>query len=245
MAPPLTPPHNKFPSCATCPLLSTGDAETCVRCVASSAPLRDERCATCSRRLRDDEDCGNPVCNWDDRHIGTVHAICRRTGSIETLLKKFKYEDGYSGWAPILGRIIVGWLWTHPRIAECYELIVVNPTHLDRQPIRHTERILAAAHNEDQLGLWPLEPADDTTLVKREPTTSATAVGASWRHKKDAADELWWAVDVAHPERVKGKDVLIVDDVTTTLLQLNVLAGLLERAGAKSVDGLVIARQGG
>jgi predicted amidophosphoribosyltransferase len=42
---------------------------------------------------------------------------------------------------------------------------------------------------------------------------------------------------------VKGCSVLVVDDVTTTLLQLNVIAGLLVRAGAAHVDGLVIARQ--
>ena len=55
----------------------------------------------------------------------------------------------------------------------------------------------------------------------------------------------WSAVDVAHPERIEGGTILVIDDVTTTLLQLNVIAGQLKRAGAAEVDGLVIARQGG
>ncbi len=81
--------------------------------------------------------------------------------------------------------------------------------------------------------------------MKHTETASATSLGTTWHAKKQAADELWSAVSVGHPERVEGKRVLLVDDVTTTLLQLEVLSGVLTRAGAASVNGLVIARQGG
>lgn len=246
MAPRLTPPHNKFPGCATCPLLSSGDSTTCVRCVASSSPLSANRCSICSRDIGPGGACGNPVCGWPDRHLVMVHAICRRTGAIENILKRFKYE-GEAGWAPILGRVVVGWLWDHwlTSADPDYDLIVVNPTHPDRTPLRHTELILASAQREDQLGSWRFEPAGDTTLVKHAETESATSLGTTWKAKKQAADQLWSAISVAHPERVIDKRILVVDDVTTTLLQLNVIAGLLERAGAASVEGLVLARQGG
>ncbi len=42
---------------------------------------------------------------------------------------------------------------------------------------------------------------------------------------------------------VVGKRVLVVDDITTTLLQLNVIAAILQTVGcANAVDGLVLAR---
>lgn len=245
MPTPLTPTPAGFPRCGTCPLLSSGDPRTCVVCVASSSPLHVGHCSTCCRDLTGSDACGNPVCNWDDRYVNIVSAICRRTGWIEKVLKDFKYVEGKSGWAPILGRIVVGWLEVRTDLSQNYDLVTINPTHVDRQPLRHTELILGAAQLEDQLDRWPLDTAEDTVLVKHTETASATAYGTTWAAKKMAADELWGAVDVAHPQRVQGKRILVVDDVTTTLLQLNVIAGILKGAGATSVDGLVIARQGG
>lgn len=243
MPPSLTPTPAGFPKCAKCPLLSSGDPQTCVLCVAQASPLHAVRCPTCCRSTGDSP-CGNPVCNWDDRDIGIVSAICKRTDPIESILKRFKY-DGEDGWALILGRIVLGWLEVRTDLSETYDLITVNPTHEDRQPLRHTEMILEIAQLEDQLGRWPLDDHSDTALVKHTETESATAYGTNWHAKKAAADALRWAVSVAHPERVAGKRILVVDDVTTTLLQMNVIAGILVGAGALSVDGLVIARQGG
>lgn len=238
-----TPEPLGFPKCAKCPLVSTGDPKTCAICVATSSPLQRDRCPICCRPLRGSS-CGNPVCGWDDRDVRVVHAISKRTGAIEQVLKRFKY-DGKAGWAMILGRIVIGWLEARSDLAGEYDLVTVNPTHPNRSPLRHTELILEAAKTEDQLGWWPLDDPANTVLRKHTETASATAYGTTWSAKKQAADELWWAVEVAHPERIQGKTVLVVDDVTTTLLQLNVIAGLLKRAGAASVDGLVIARQGG
>jgi predicted amidophosphoribosyltransferase len=239
----LTPEPLGFPKCGKCPLVSTGAPKTCATCVASSSPLQSNRCPICCRALHEGP-CGNPVCGWDDRDVRVVYAIAKRTGAIENVLKKFKY-DGKAGWAMILGRIVIGWLEANPDLAYQFDVITVNPTHADRSPLRHTELILEAAKTEDQLGWWPLDDPNDTVLRKHDKTASVTAYGTTWRAKKQAADELCWAVDVAHPERVEGKTVLVVDDVTTTLLQLNVIAGLLKGAGAAEVDGLVIARQGG
>lgn len=243
MAPALTPKPAGFPKCGKCPLLSSGDPQTCVNCVASSSRLQKKRCPVCCRSTVNGP-CGNPVCNWDDRSIGIVSAICKRTGAIEAVLKRFKY-DGAAAWSTIIGRIVLGWLEVRTDLSLDYDLITVNPTHVDRQPLRHTELILEAAQLEDQLGLWPLDDSDDTVLVKHTVTTSATVQGTNWPAKKIAADALWGAVSVAHPDRVEGKRILVVDDVTTTLLQLNVIAGILKSAGAAAVDGLVIARQGG
>lgn len=186
------------------------------------------------------ERCGNPVCTWDDRYIDVVHAISRRTGAIEGKLKALKY-DGQFGWATIFGRIVVGWLDANLQLANSYDLIVVNPTHASRAT-RHTELILQAAAAEDQLAWWPFEPWDDTTLVKHTQTAPSSVAHATWRTKKAAADELWFAVRVEHPDRVRGRRILVLDDATTTLHQLNVIAGILKAAGAAEVDGLVIAR---
>ena len=78
--------------------------------------------------------------------------------------------------------------------------------------------------------------------MKHTETTRSTSGTPNWSDKRDAANELWEAVSVEHPERVARKDILVIDDATTTLHQINVIAGILKRAGAEHVDGLVIAR---
>jgi len=47
---------------------------------------------------------------------------------------------------------------------------------------------------------------------------------------------------VRHPERVRGKRVLLIDDVLTTGATVNECARILKKAGASRVDVLTIAR---
>jgi predicted amidophosphoribosyltransferase len=228
--------------CRRCPLLSTATPSVCLTCARATLQVPLERCQVCSHPTPAGEPCRNPVCHWDDRNFGQIHAVFLRRGSIDRVLKEFKY-DGETGWRPILARFLIGWLQATP-IAQTYDLIVANPTHKDRQPIRHTEQIIAGAITEDLLGQWPLDNPDDPTLVKpHETEPSVAGPGTNWHSKKQAADQLWHAVDVRHPERTRGRRVLLFDDITTTCHQLRVVAGLLKRDGhAAGVDCLVLAR---
>lgn len=214
----------------------------CLTCARATLRVPPARCEVCSYPTPAGEQCGNPVCTWANRNFGQVHAVFLRRGSIDRVLKAFKY-DGMTGWRPILARFLIGWLQDTP-IAQTYDLIVANPTHKDRQPIRHTEQIMAGAIAEDLLGQWPLDDPDDSTLVKMyETDRSVAGQGTNWHSKKRAADQLWQAVNVRHPERVRGRRVLLFDDITTTCHQLRVVAGILRQHGhAAQVDCLVLAR---
>jgi predicted amidophosphoribosyltransferase len=180
--------------------------------------------------------CGNPICDWDDRHFGRVFAICRKTGAIDRVIQGFKYAATPSrGWQVILGRLVLGWLEENVA-SDDYDLVVSNPTHKDR-PVRHTELILEAAEREDVMDAWSFAP--DALAKTVETTKSATG---TWRQKWEAAQELRTAVIATDPTMFEGKRVLIFDDITTTCAQFHVLAGMLKGYGAVSVDGLVIAR---
>jgi predicted amidophosphoribosyltransferase len=168
-----------------------------------------------------------------------VEAVCLKTGPIDKLLKDFKYGRVGPGWRVIFGRLILGWLQANHR-PDDFDLIVVNPTHADRK-VRHTELILAAAANEDLLDQWPFDRGTPQAIVKARATPpSATQ---SWRDKKVAADALRRALAVPDYRRTAGKRILVIDDITTTLLQLDAVAAVLQTAGhAGPVDGLVLAR---
>jgi len=168
-----------------------------------------------------------------------VEAICLKTGPVDKLIKGFKYGEVGPGWRVIFGRLVLGWLQEHHQ-PDDFDLIVVNPTHPGRG-VRHTELILAAAANEDLLDEWPFDGGDPKAIVKTQETPpSATQ---RWRDKKVAADALWEALEIPDRRRTSGKRILVIDDITTTLLQLNAVAGILQKVGgATTVDGLVLAR---
>lgn len=209
--------------------------------MANSYPERPWTCGVCAHKLTSSkESCGNPICNWDDRSFGHIYAICPKSGAIDVLLKKFKYEERYAGWSVIFGRLVLGWLQTHLNESE-YDLILGNPTAASR-PIHHTEAILMAAQREDLEEAWPIRP---TGLLKASDTSQSGVKGTNWHTKWNAAVELESVVTVAADIDVTGTRILLFDDITTTCAQIQVLGRMLRRRGASQVDGLVIARTGG
>ncbi len=54
--------------------------------------------------------------------------------------------------------------------------------------------------------------------------------------------QLSLALSVAHPSRVAGKQVILIDDVLTTGSSLTAAARVLRQAGATRIDGLVFAQ---
>jgi predicted amidophosphoribosyltransferase len=211
-------------------------------CVARTVPqptAAAPKCPVCARPLQNEAVCGNPVCGWGHRHIGRVEAVCLKTGPVDRLLKDFKYGRVGLGWKVIFGRLVLGWL-AENHGPDDFDLIVANPTHPARR-VRHTEQILAAAANQDVHDQWPFDRGDPRAIVKAKET--APSATQPWRDKKAAADALWEALEVPDPQRTEGRRILVLDDIATTLLQLNAVAGILKETGrASTVDGLVIAR---
>lgn len=208
-------------------------------CVAQTNSVPALHCPVCARPLKKGETCGNPVCGWSERCVGRVEAICLKTGEVDRRIQNFKYGRVGSGWRVIFGRLLLGWLEEHHR-PDDFDLIVVNPTHPDRR-VRHMEIILDAAANEDMFDEWPFDRRDPRAIIKMYETPPSAS--QRWKDKKIAADALWDALHIPDPRRTAGKRILVVDDITTTLLQLNAVAGILQRVGeANTVDGLVLAR---
>ncbi|HVX23316.1 MAG TPA: hypothetical protein VHB02_18390 [Acidimicrobiales bacterium] len=221
-------------------MLATGTPAICARCVQAALPPRSHRCPICSHRLSSaGEQCGNPICNWEDRGFGQIYAIYAKTGAVDRILKALKY-DGKKGWAVILGRLVLGWL-DENLSPDDYDLIIANPTEPGRA-IHHTELILEVADGEDLEDVWPIFP---DALVKSGPTSQSGQPGTKWRTKWDAANELRSVVTPADWVNFEGARVLLFDDITTICGQIHVLGEMLTQWGASQVDGLVIARTGG
>ena len=80
-------------------------------------------------------------------------------------------------------------------------------------------------------------PADYKSLVKSKITQPQAECSGKMRIKN-----IKNAFTVKYPENIKGKRVLLIDDVYTTGSTLRECAKILSKAGAKSVDSLTVAK---
>jgi predicted amidophosphoribosyltransferase len=191
--------------------------------------------------MLDDGRCPNWLCHVETRSIGQIHAIAYLSGQLRSRILRYKY-DGMTGWSIIFGRLLVAWL-DRSAVDDPPDLIVANPTFVASGSPRlgHTERVIDAAAQEDVLGGWHFDVHDPPAIIKAAATEKSAKNTASM--KRATAAEIRAVLAIPNVTRVKGKRILVYDDVCTTGSQLNAVAEcLIEDGGASSVDGIVLAR---
>jgi ComF family protein len=75
-------------------------------------------------------------------------------------------------------------------------------------------------------------------LLKVKNTLSQSGLGRKFRTRN-----LLGSINIRNNHKVKGKKILLVDDVMTTCSTANICASKLKKAGAKGVKVLCIARR--
>jgi len=154
-------------------------------------------------------------------------------GGLRGLIHLLKYERIAPVAAPLGGMLARS-------IAELLSgtapLIVPVPLHKSRRHARgfnQSELIARAAVRSLPQRLEVLEGA----LIRQRDTISQ--VGLS---REERIQNVRDAFRVAQPSRVKGRDILLVDDVMTTGTTLSECARLLKEAGAERVWAATVAR---
>jgi ComF family protein len=107
----------------------------------------------------------------------------------------------------------------------------------------HQKRIRERGYNQSgllvkELGKLCDLPVVDGCLIRQEntpPQTRTTTV----QERKTNVSGAFGCLD----ERLKGRQVILVDDVSTSGATLDACAATLKEAGAESVWGLVLARE--
>ena len=116
------------------------------------------------------------------------------------------------------------------------QLVMNVPVHRDRERQRgYDQAALIARHAADQVRL-PLAPV----LTRTRATTAQFDLDRQDRatNVRDA-----FVVDPRHGVAVRGRWVLLVDDVVTTGATLAACAAALEAAGALGVSAIAVARE--
>lgn len=77
----------------------------------------------------------------------------------------------------------------------------------------------------------------DSILVRAKPTTQQTGLSVAARR-----ENVRGAFEVRKPESIRGRDIVLIDDVMTTGATLSACARALKKAGGRNVWALTLAR---
>lgn len=184
--------------------------------------------------------CPNWLCSDPARRISRIRAIAYLKGSLRATIHEYKYY-GVRDWSMIFGRLLLAWLEKNAQ-DNPPDIIVANPTYLGPEGamFAHTESVISAAAQEDVLNVWPFDLGEPRVLYKMRATNKSAATSAA--QKRETARVLRRSL-CASKKHIKGRHVLVYDDVCTTGSQMNAVAEyLIDDVGAKSVEGVVLAR---
>lgn len=239
MTKPKRPPGRRnFPECPQCPYLHQSLVSVCADCASEQLASITDPCPICSQQLQGTQ-CRNALCTGraGDIHIESITAITLYKEPLKEVMERYKYHNKY-GWAVIFARLLVGYLSADRRF-ERIGLVMGNPSNPGRGHIRAVmghARKYPTPH-----GPLPIDPTDDPAVDKTIGT--GKSAGHNLPGKQSAAERHAQALTCRHPERIRNKTILVYDDICTTGLQLNAVAGRLRRWGAAAVHGVVLARQ--
>ena len=222
------------PRCAMCKLDVSEPQSLCGPCWAKVTFITDPACAACDRPFEYlvDKNALCAACVKERPLPGALRSALVYDDVSRPLLMRFKHGDGTS-LAPMMAK------WMALRGTDLLkDTDIMVPVPL------HWSRLLARRYNQAALLCRELSFIEDASwdphILKRTRRT------ASQGHLSKVQRITNVAAAFHVPERqraqVKEKRILLVDDVMTTGATLGACAKALLGAGARQVNGLVLAR---
>lgn len=223
------------PICPFCDSSDVDSAESlCPDCAESISEVKEPFCRQCGLPLPDDSAvdrlyCGR--CLVLPPAYGRARYGVRYKGRLQEGLQRFKYGGALHA-SNALADLLVGAFHKHYKQDE-FDLILPVPIHRKKLRERGFNQVIVLAEKlSSRVGI----PINRTCLKK----SIDTAPQASLTRRERLAN-LRGSFRVTRPETVKDLRVLLVDDVATTGSTINEVARTISRAGAASVEALILA----
>ena len=207
----------------------------CETCWESVHPYEGPECAQCglflaqAARLHGTNLCG--ICRRGAFDFEQARSFGWYEGVLRELIQRFKY-NGFRPLARPLAHYLRDALARMD--ATSFDLILPVPLHRSRERRRGFNQAALLAARMSRLCDIPLGSKD---CVRVRDTPPQTGLRGAERRRNVAG-----AFAVPRPERVRGRRLLLIDDVMTTGATANACAGALKSAGAAGVWVLTLGR---
>ena len=225
-----------FPDeCRLCerPLRDASRIPVCPACLALPQPLQSNFfCRACRTPFVDsyplDEHDLCTICREGQVNFDAAYSFGSYDGPLRQLIHLFKYAKIES-----LGRPLSSLLIRAMPVDQPVDLVIAMPMHWRKRWERgFNQADLLARPLARRYGL-PL-----STCLRRKRYTQAQASLSEEQRRENLKDSFV----VRKPEGIRGKRVLLIDDVFTTGATLRAAALTLKQAGAAHVSALTLAR---
>jgi ComF family protein len=223
------------PLCVSC-RMRVGEAHAlCAACWNAISFIEGPLCSGCGSPFEVDPGsdtlCG--ACLARPHDFRQARSLFRYDDASRPLILAFKHGDrldhapAFARWLERTGR---------PLFADA-ELLVPVPLHRWRLWKRRYNQAAVIAEGLAKItGL----PHDPLVLEKRRSTKSQGEMPSAKARRRNVLNAF--RVPPERAVRVRGRNIILVDDVFTTGATLNACARALKRAGAARVDALTLAR---
>jgi len=203
----------------------------CPACLRKIEWVASPVCSCCglvfASREGGDRVCGD--CQTDPPAFSRARAAALYDGAVAAAIKRFKFGRQLA-FLPVMH----SWLQSPAcrELADAADLIAPVPLHPRRLKARgfNQSLLLAQAFHET--------PLDRELLLRVRFTRPQVGLKPGERRQN-----VKGAFAVADPARVKGRNILLVDDLYTTGATVKECARVLKKAGAAQVEVLTVARR--
>lgn len=224
------------PLCHHCRLPVSGDdgVHLCPACREKIVPIASPLCACCGLPFLTgegiDHRCG--ACLLSPPPFARARGAVLFAGPVRELIHRFKYEKRIQLRRP-LGMLVASHLGEYAAACAA-DLLLPVPLHRRRLQERGFNQALLLADFLSRSWDIPLSRNNLRRLRWTEPQITLTAA--------ERAANVRGAFSVHDPAEVRGKRVLLVDDVYTTGSTVSECARVLMKEGAAAVYVITVAR---
>lgn len=208
-------------------------------CLLCGKPEQDYLCASCYTKLKQDTVfCIENIKKKQGFYFEKHFYLFFYQGMAKKLLTQFKFGEK-SYFAILFAKIMIkneklcGFL-------KKYDIIMPVPIHKKRKAQRgynQSELIcteLVRIIKENKIGTIFLEKNCLQKVKHNLPQSSL--------NRKERVENVKQVYSLRHPERIKGKNIILVDDIYTTGSTVNACAKILKENGAKTIIVVTIAK---
>ncbi len=217
------------PLCAGC---GSEGSSICLLCLESEILPFGEKCWSCNRLSPVSKTCQACRAMGSPNHVW----VCTDyEGLAADVVRKYKFRhqrQASKELASIMADVFLSQN-SDESISNKRYLVVAIPTASTRVRQR----------SFDHTSLLATDICKQLKLTKRSLLGRLGQTKQVGTTRKDRSAQAVKSYYVKRPDLVKGRNILLIDDVITTGATLSAAAAVLRKAGARSVDGLVFAKR--